>query len=154
VVVGEDQVAAARAAVEKCGAELVVLDDGFQHAAWRGPGRGDRERRPAPRAAAAAGPLRESAAALGQAGVVVTMEGRESDASAFVPPAVPIVVAAARGSAVVTMRDGRWETNALDTLAGRDVAAVAKSRGPAAFSLCLSWARVSGDAPARRPPRL
>jgi tetraacyldisaccharide 4'-kinase len=134
VVVGEDRVAAARVAAGECNAELLVLDDGFQH---RRLARdldvvivhGDpRQARLLP-----AGPLREGARALCRAGVVVTTAGSGEAARSFVPPGVPVVTAAARATALVTVREGRWETSPLDALAGREVAAVAGIARPNRF---------------------
>jgi tetraacyldisaccharide 4'-kinase len=82
--------------------------------------------------------LREGAAALRRAGVVVTMEGSGSDASVFVPQGVPVVAAAARASAMVTLRDGRWETSGLAALAGREVAAIAGIARPSRFLALLA----------------
>jgi tetraacyldisaccharide 4'-kinase len=66
------------------------------------------------------------------------MDGRASDAARFVPPAVPIVAATARASALVTVRDGAWETSALEALAGREVAAVAGIARPSRFLALLA----------------
>jgi tetraacyldisaccharide 4'-kinase len=138
VVVGEDRVAAARVAAGECGAELLVLDDGFQH---RRLARdldvvlvsGDpRRERLLP-----AGPLREGASALHRAGAVVTMDASGETASAFVPAGVPVIAAAARATALVAVRDGRWEASPLDVLAGREVAAVAGIARPGRFLALL-----------------
>jgi tetraacyldisaccharide 4'-kinase len=138
VVVGEDRVAAARRACEEYGADLVLLDDGFQH---RRLGRdldvvllaGDpRRERLLP-----AGPLREGPAALARAGVVVVMDDAGDWPAGVVPHGIPIVRAVTRPGGLVELGDGHWNVGDAGRLAGREVAAVAGIARPQRFLAAL-----------------
>jgi len=139
VVVAEDRVAAARAAIEECGAEIVLLDDGFQHRRLARDvdvvvlASDPRHERLLP-----AGRLREGAAALGRASVVVLMDGEAGEwPSGVVPDAIPVVRATTRAVALVESRADGWEPGGLDRLAGREVAALAGIARPARFVAAL-----------------
>jgi tetraacyldisaccharide 4'-kinase len=134
VVVGEDRVAAAHVACEECGADLVVLDDGFQHRRLArdldlvllgGDPRGQR--------LLPAGPLREGPGALGRAGGVVVMDDAGAWTDAIVPRDVPVVRAATRATALVEALDDGWRLHGLERLAGQVVAAVAGIARPERF---------------------
>jgi tetraacyldisaccharide 4'-kinase len=125
VVVGEDRVAAARAACTAAGAEIVVLDDGFQH---RRLGRDadlvllgfDPRRELLP-----AGPMREPPAALRRASAVVVVDDEGSWPAEVVPAGVPVFRARTVPTALIEVVDGAWREHALATLAGRDVTVAA-----------------------------
>jgi tetraacyldisaccharide 4'-kinase len=135
VVVGEDRVAAAREACATFGAELIVLDDGFQH---RRLGRDldivllasdpSRER------LLPAGPLREPASALARAGAIVTMDAADV---AIGPPGRPRFRARTTATALVEVRDGQWCERDPGAIAGRDVLALAGIARPERFAASL-----------------
>jgi tetraacyldisaccharide 4'-kinase len=139
VVVGEDRVAAARTAIEECGAEIVLLDDGFQHRRLGREvdvvilGSDPRRERPLP-----AGRLREGPAALRRANVVVLMDAEtEKWAAGIVPATVPVVRAATHAVALVEPGADGWVPGGLDRLAGREVAALAGIARPGRFVAAL-----------------
>jgi tetraacyldisaccharide 4'-kinase len=159
VVVGEDRVAAARTACEECGADLVVLDDGFQHRRLARDldlvlvGADPRGQRRLP-----AGPLREGPEALGRAGGVVVMDDAGGWAEVVVPRGIPVVQAATRAIALVEVRAGRWQTHGLERLQGQSVAALAGIARPARFvaqlerlGACVREARLLDDHHAYEP---
>jgi len=133
VVVGEDRVAAARTACEACGADLIVLDDGFQHR---------RLRRdldivllasdPAGERLLPAGPLREPVGSLRRAGAVVAMDQAASVAALGIGER-PRFRARTTPTSLVEVRGGRWSERALGAVAGRDVIAVAGIARPERF---------------------
>jgi tetraacyldisaccharide 4'-kinase len=61
------------------------------------------------------------------------MDDAAAWADAVVPRGIPIVRAETRATALVEVRDGRWQTHGLDRLAGQAVAAVAGIARPARF---------------------
>ena len=133
VVVGADRCAAARVAREHCGAQVIVLDDGFQHralgrdcdiVAW------DATRRPETMALLPRGPLRESLAALRRAHAVVftrCREGRmpEDTAERFraVAPGLEFFAA-------------QWQAQELDPLDGGPARPAADLEGRAVAAWC------------------
>ena len=141
VVTGADRVAGIRTAAAT-GADVVVLDDGFQHRrasrdldialvgaeSWRG----DLRLLPA-------GPLREPLRSLDRANIiVVTQKSATNEQTSAVTQAVraaharaAIAVAALKPAAVVRASGG--ETIALDKLRGEQVLAVAGIGDPASF---------------------
>jgi tetraacyldisaccharide 4'-kinase len=134
VVVGEDRTAAARVACEECGADVVVLDDGFQHRRLGRDldvvllGTDPRAQRLLP-----AGPLREGPGALARAGAVVVMDDPGLWIEAVVPRGVPVLRAVTRATALVEPAGEAWRTLGLETLVGQSVAAVAGIARPARF---------------------
>jgi len=134
VVVGEDRVAAARVACEECGADVVVLDDGFQHRRLGRDldvvllGADPRGQRLLP-----AGSLREGPGALARAGAVVVMDDPGVWTGAVVPRGVPVVRATTRATGLVEAAGDRWLTLGLERLAGQSVAAVAGIARPGRF---------------------
>jgi tetraacyldisaccharide 4'-kinase len=152
VVVGADRWAAARVAIETCGATAIVLDDGFQQRtlatsldvvmarAVRPWGNG----RLLP-----AGPLREPFSALARADLLVAIGigsvGREevAPAAARWAPQAPIVTATLEPVGCWEAR--RMEPVALTRLAGARVVPFAGIASPAAFAATLRALDVRGD---------
>jgi len=144
VVIGRDRVAACERAVEQ-GAEVIVCDDGLQHArlardyeiavvdAGRGLGNGH---------LLPAGPLREPPGRLEEVDAVVITERRvEAGAVASVRPRAPFVVEAhfALGDAVNLLTGDR---RPLDRFAGAAAHAVAAIGHPDAFFAALRAAGI------------
>lgn len=135
VAVGADRVAACELAARR--ADVVVLDDGFQHLRLArdfdlvvvAPGDGSRSLLPA-------GPLRERSAALARADAAVAMDG------ASVPASIPRFVARASAEAVVGSAADAGGA-APSTLAGRRVVAVAAIARPERFLAALADAGAS-----------
>jgi tetraacyldisaccharide 4'-kinase len=137
VVVGEDRVAAAREACRAFAAEVIVLDDGFQH---RRLGR-DLDivllaSDPSVERLLPAGPLREPLGALARAGAIVAMDAPPA-VLAVGPRGLPRFQARTAATTLVEVRDGRWRERDVDTLAGRDVVALAGIARPERFVASL-----------------
>jgi tetraacyldisaccharide 4'-kinase len=140
VVCGVDRVAAAQAAVEQHGADVIVLDDGFQH--WRlardidlvlvdgrhGFGNG---------AMLPAGPLREPLRSLARAGAILVTKATATDAVATrlerYAPGVPAFAVEIAPTAVVRSEEGRLFTEPLGALVGRRVVTVSGIANPGPF---------------------
>jgi tetraacyldisaccharide 4'-kinase len=133
VVVGEDRVAAAAFACREFAADVLVLDDGFQHRRLARDldvvvlGSDPRRQRLLP-----AGPLREGASALGRAGTVVVMDAAVR-AEDLVGAETPVVRATTVPTGLVTVAGGRWDVREPGELAGRGIAAVAGIARPQRF---------------------
>jgi tetraacyldisaccharide 4'-kinase len=114
------------------GANVIVLDDGFQHRALardfdlvlvdgrRGP-------------LLPAGPLREGAGSLRRADAVVAIDDGESAADLPVPSGVPVHHMRIEATALVESVGGRWLDRSLGTLVGKRVIAVAGIARPERF---------------------
>ena len=152
VVVGADRWAAARVAIEGCGATAIVLDDGFQQrtlatsleivmARARRPWGNGR--------LLPAGPLREPLRALARADLVVAAgTGRVSGdevaaAAARHAPLAPVVTATLEPVACWEAR--RMEPVPLARLAGRHLLPFAGIAAPATFAATLRDLDVAGD---------
>ncbi|HZR83081.1 MAG TPA: tetraacyldisaccharide 4'-kinase [Candidatus Binatia bacterium] len=140
VVCGVDRVAAARSAIADHGADVVVLDDGFQH--WRlardldvvlvdgrhGFGNG---------ALLPAGPLREPLAALRRAGAVVSTKRASADVrdvlARRVPAGVPVLAGDLVPRCLVGVDDGSLVERPLADLMGRRVVTVSGLARPESF---------------------
>jgi tetraacyldisaccharide 4'-kinase len=140
VVCGVDRVAAARAAVDRYGADVIVLDDGFQH--WRlardldvvlvdgrtGLGNGH---------VLPAGPLREPVAALGRAGAIVVTKGdvrRDlAEQMARAAPRVPVFSAELKPRCLVGLDDGSLVERPLGDVVGRRIVTVSGIGQPQPF---------------------
>jgi tetraacyldisaccharide 4'-kinase len=136
VVAGARRYEAARFACTRFALDAIVLDDGFQHralardadlvlvaddvaAAWPLP----------------AGPLRETAQALGRARAVLAVDGAPAPAGA------PVFRGRMRPTALVEA--GTWRVAPLDALAGRPVLAVAGIAHPSRFGATLARAGIA-----------
>jgi tetraacyldisaccharide 4'-kinase len=140
VVCGVDRVAAARLAIERHGADAIVLDDGFQH--WRlhrdldivlidgaaGIGNGS---------VLPAGPLREPLSALRRAGAIVRTKGSAAAGLAerlgAVAPDTPVFAADLTARATVAALDGALVERPLGDLVGRRVVTVSGLAQPQSF---------------------
>lgn len=141
VVCGVDRVAAARFAIERCGANVVVLDDGFQH--WRlardldvvlvnghsGFGNG---------ALLPAGPLREPLSALARAGVIVLTKAAAPAAEVRRlierrVPEIPLLEAELTARCLVGVVEGVPVERPLGDLVGRRVVTVCGVGQPQSF---------------------
>ncbi|MEY4950609.1 MAG: hypothetical protein RL698_2820 [Pseudomonadota bacterium] len=141
VVCGVDRVAAARHAIGEWGADVVVLDDGFQHRALgrcfdlvlvdAGAGFGNGAVLPA-------GPLREPLSALCRAGAIVVTKceaippeiATRLDRHA---PGVPVCAAALEPRCLVSAHGEHTFESPLADLAGRRVVAVSGLARPTSF---------------------
>lgn len=129
VVVGEDRVAAAQAAIARFDADTIVLDDGFQHrrlardvdVVVTGDALAGARLLPA-------GPLREPVRSLARADAVVTTTGPAPAAATC-----PVFRARLGPEAVVRVEGDVWIVEPLATLAGRRVVAVAGIARPERF---------------------
>ncbi len=132
VVCGVDRVAAARQAIERWGADLVVLDDGFQHRRLArcfdlvlvdgGAGLGNGRVLPA-------GPLREPASALRRADAIVATKVESLPPAlerelGHLAPGVPIFHAALEPRCLVAAEGPATIERPLADVAGRAVVAV------------------------------
>lgn len=141
VVCGADRVAAARHAVEVGGADLVVLDDGFQHRRLArvfdlvlvdgGTGLGNGATLPA-------GPLREPPSALRRADAIVVTKVEAIPPSlereiARRAPGVPIFVASLEPRCMVAAEGSETVERPLAEIAGRTVVAVSGLARPDSF---------------------
>lgn len=140
VVCATDRVAAARQAVEAHAAELVVLDDGFQHLRLKRDvdivlvdgqaGFGNGSLLPA-------GPMRERLATLRRADAVVVTKtaetGRIGEEIARVAPGVPVFPAAYAPASVVQAEDGGLVEKPLGIMVGRKVITISAIADPASF---------------------
>jgi len=140
VVCGVDRVAAAEEAIARYGADVVVLDDGFQHRRLErdldivlvdgraGFGNG---------ALLPAGPLREPASALCRAGAVVVTKGPAAgglaDEIARRAPSIPTFVADLVPKSLVGIDDGALVERPLGEVVGRRVVTVSGIAQPALF---------------------
>ncbi|MBM4270086.1 MAG: tetraacyldisaccharide 4'-kinase [Deltaproteobacteria bacterium] len=140
VVSGADRVRAVELAVEKEGAEIVVLDDGFQH--WRlardvdivlidgsfGFGNGS---------LLPAGPLREPVRALRRAhAIVVTKDAPSEELLATLRrhvPETPVFSAELASAGIVDWTDGALRKRPLGELVGRRVVTVSGIAEPRSF---------------------
>lgn len=126
VITGEDRVAAARTACDECGAEIVILDDGFQHRRLARDldvvvlGADPRAQRLLP-----AGPLREGAGALRRAGAIVLMDEAGAWLPAVAPSGLPVLRAETRAQSLLEANGGQWRECDVGRLAGRETAVVA-----------------------------
>jgi len=133
VIVGGDRVASARVAIDALAADVILLDDGFQHRrlardldlllvdASRPFGNG----RLLP-----AGPLREPVSAAARADLVVANHGADPGGPARAPTNAPVVEVAVQATGLVNAAGERRE---LDTLRGADVKLVAAIARPDRF---------------------
>lgn len=134
VIVGEDRVAAAATAHTECGAEIILLDDGFQHRRLRRDldlvvlADDPRTQRCLP-----AGPLREGVGALGRAGAVIVAGGSAPWADAVVPRGLPVFRAETTVTALLEVRGGTWNSLDPGVLRGTHVAALAGIARPERF---------------------
>ncbi|HYC22228.1 MAG TPA: tetraacyldisaccharide 4'-kinase, partial [Candidatus Bathyarchaeia archaeon] len=140
VVAGADRVVAARTAVADHDADLIILDDGFQH--WRlardldivlidgrtGFGNG---------ALLPAGPLREPVRALRRAGAIVVTKALRAapiaDMVAHFAVDVPVFIAELVPRALLQVEDGSVVAHPLTALAGRRVVTVSGIAQPRSF---------------------
>lgn len=150
VVVGVDRWAAARSAIDTCGATAIVLDDGFQQRtlATTLAVVTARARRPWGNGRLLpAGPLREPLRALARADLVVAVGAATTDevgpAVARWAPHAPIVTATLEPVACWEAR--RMEAVPLTRLSGARVVAFAGIAAPASFAETLRELDVVGD---------
>ena len=140
VVCAADRVAAARQAVSETGAEVVVLDDGFQHLRLRrdvdlvlvdgqaGFGNGS---------VLPAGPMRERLGTLRRADAIVVTKTDDPGALgariAAAAPGVPVFAAAYAPAAVVQAEDGVLVEKPLGMMVGRKIVTISAIADPASF---------------------
>jgi tetraacyldisaccharide 4'-kinase len=134
VVTAERRAEGAAHACSVLGCDTIVLDDGFQHRALaRDVDVVVLADDPAAARLLPAGSRREPWSALRRAHLALTVGG--AAVPVVGPPAVRIDV---EPRALVSIRDGAWETSPLGALAGADVVAVAGVARPARFVATLA----------------
>jgi len=139
VLTGRERVRTGRAAIERYGADLLILDDAFQHRALfrdldivildavRPFGNGSLLPR---------GPLREPPEALGRSHVIIRTGNPESEASLPGPPSLPSFHGVHRPQELVEAATGH--TLPLTELNGKKVCAFAGIGRPEAFRRSLT----------------
>lgn len=138
VLAGRDRVAAAEFARERCGLDVVILDDGFQHRRLerdvdlllvngrKGTGNGW---------LLPAGPLREPPAAARRADVVITTKADPQGSSGW--PAAgetrPVFSGNLIPTALISSAQGRWHESPMGLLCGKRVIALTGIADPGPF---------------------